>query len=570
MPHLALPSLAGALSAHGVEVNQIDLNAVCFDSLLSSRNLRTVVRQAGKQKSRIAHQDLPPDVQQEKRQLYTWAEEQGPQIAAQIDRAKNIVRSKQFYDPAIGLDAFMQVTEGLRLASTLYYTSELQLLGYRSAYPIDASQAIRVAVRDRHTNLFRTLFQITVIPRIRRERPELVGISLTSADQVIAGFTLAALIKEAGLSTHVVLGGKMITCWRDQLAQAEALWELVDSAVVSDGENALLALVEALDRGKSLSSVPNLIYREGKKVHINEVSPPQPVDDLPIPSFDGLPLDTYLAPQRVLPVWAARGCYWGRCAFCNVGYGDSKHFREQCVDRVAEQMRVLADRYDTRHFFFADEALSPRMLKALSKRLIVLGADLNWTCCARFEPGLNCDILMLMRRAGCRMVLYGLESGSQAVLDGMHKGTKPETAARILRDGAAAGIWNHIFFFFGFPGETQANAQETIDFFWSNRQHVHSVCTGTFLLERDSLVAANPSEYGVTRLIPPGQHRDLAYYYDYETVSGIGARRASEIEEAFIASLPDKPAPHLYAHDIYRFLHASQFSATDTLPTMAD
>ncbi len=548
----------------------MDLNAVSFDLLLSGKSLRTTVRQAAKHKSKIAHQGLPPDIQEEKRQLYTWAEERGPYIVGQIDHAKAIVRSKRFYDPTVGLEALMQVTDGLRLASALHYPSELHLLGYRSAYPIDASQAIHVAVHDRHTNLFRTLFQTTVIPRIRRERPEIVGISLTSADQVIAGFTLAALIKEAGLSTHVVLGGKMITCWRDQLPQAEALWELVDSAVVSDGESALLALVEALDRGKDLSTVPNLIYREGAQVRVNRVAPPQPVDDLPIPSFDGLPLDTYLAPQRVLPVWASRGCYWGRCAFCNVGYGDSKHFREQCADRVAEQMRVLAEKHDTQHFFFADEALSPRMLKALSKRLVDTGANLHWTCCARFEPGLNRDILALMRQAGCRMVLYGLESGSQTVLDRIHKGTKLETAARILRDGAAAGIWNHIFFFFGFPGETEANAQETIGFFRSNRRHVHSVCTGTFLLERDSLVAAHPSEYGVTRLIPPGPHRDLAYYYDYETASGVSARRAAEIEETFISSLPDKPVPHLYAHDIYRFLYASQFSATDTLPTMAD
>jgi radical SAM superfamily enzyme YgiQ (UPF0313 family) len=416
--------------------------------------------------------------------------------------------------------------------------------------------------------MFRTLFQTWVVPQIRREQPDVVGISLTSADQVSAGFTLAALIKEAGLKTHVVLGGKMITCWRDQLPRAEALWEYVDSAITWDGEVALLRLVQALDSGADLAGVPNLMYADKGQVRVNPAAEPPPVDTLPIPDFDGLPLDRYLAPARVLPVWASRGCYWGRCAFCNVGYGESKRFAEQCVERVAEEMLSLSTRYQTRHFFFADEALSPRMLRSLSATLIEAGADLDWCCCARFEPGISADLLRQMRQAGCRMVLYGLESGSQRVLDQMHKGTKLSTAERILREGAQAGIWNHMFFFFGFPGETESDARETIRFFKSNRRVVHSVCTGTFLLERHAEVAADPGRYGIAHLIEPPPERDLAYYYDYQVRSGIDARRAEEIEAAFIDTLPDKDVPHLYFHDIYRFLYASRFGASDKLPTM--
>ena len=247
-----------------------------------------------------------------------------------------------------------------------------------------------------------------------------------------------------------------------------------------------------------------------------------------------------------------------------------KHFDEQNAERVASEMVSLATKYDTRHFFFADEALSPRMLKALSACLIRRQADLNWACCARFEPGLSADLLRAMRQAGCRMVLYGLESGSQRVLDCMHKGTKLATAERILREGANAGIWNHMFFFFGFPGETEQDAQETIRFFQANRRAVHSVCTGAFLLEKDAAVAADPAQYGIARLTPPHPERDLAYYYEYEMSSGVSAERAEQIEAQFIDSLPDKRAPHLYAHDIYRFLYACRFQESEPLPTMAD
>jgi hypothetical protein len=251
-----------------------------------------------------------------------------------------------------------------------------------------------------------------------------------------------------------------------------------------------------------------------------------------------------------------------------VGYGESKRFAEQCVERVAGEMMTLAQRHQVRHFFFADEALSPRMLRSLSAALIAAGVDLDWCCCARFEPGIDVDLLHQMRRAGCRMVLYGLESGSQRVLDRMHKGTKLSVATRILREGAQAGIWNHIFFFFGFPGETEQDARETIRFFKANRRAVHSVCTGTFLLERHAEVAADPGRHGVARLLAPPAERDLAYYYDYEVESGISAARAEQIEATFIDSLPDKDLPQAYVHDIYRFLYASRFAPSAKLPTM--
>jgi hypothetical protein len=311
------------------------------------------------------------------------------------------------------------------------------------------------------------------------------------------------------------------------------------------------------------------MYRDGSQVRVNEFKAPEPAEALPVPDFQGLDLDRYLAPARVLPVWASRGCYWGRCAFCNVGYGESKHFDELCAERVADEMISLSKAHDTRHFFFSDEALSPRMLRALSAQLIRTGADLDWTCCARFEPGISADLLAQMRQAGCRMLLYGLESGSQRVLDRMHKGIKIATAERILREGTEAGIWNHMFFFFGFPGETERDAKETIRFFKANRHVVHSVCTGTFLLEKHAAVAADLGQYGIRHIIPRHPERDLAYYADYEVESGITAERAEEIEAQFIESLPYKPAPQLYFHDIYRFLYACRFGASEPLPTMA-
>jgi anaerobic magnesium-protoporphyrin IX monomethyl ester cyclase len=569
MPHLALPSLTAYLRMNGVEVIQRDLNAELFGQVLSGAHLRSILRQMRREERRVARKGLSADLEEENLALVSWAREQGSALVDRIDEAKAVLRGPRFFEPEVSREAVFVVEDALRLASVPFFPASLEIGGYRSPYPIDASRAILAAARDRTYNLFRGYLQMAVLPQIRAEEPDLVGISLTSADQVVAAFTLASLIKEEGLDAHVTIGGKMITGWRDRLPDAAPLWELIDSAVAFEGEVALLELVRTIDEGRDLSTVPNLMYREGAQVRVNEPKDPEPVERLPVPDFSGLPLDLYLAPELVLPVWASRGCYWGRCAFCNVGYGESCHFHEQRPERVAVEMLSLSEAYGTRRFFFADEALSPRMLKGLSAHLIEAGAHLDWACCARFEPGIHEGLLRQMRQAGCRMVLYGLESGSQRVLDRMDKGTQLATAQRILEQGAEAGIWNHIFFFFGFPGETDEEAQETIEFFAANRHILHSVCTGTFLLERLARVAEDPAAYGVSRLVPPHPQRDLAYYYEYEVDSGITAARAEEIEAEFLQCLPQKAYPQYYFHDIYRFLYACQFTEEEALPTMA-
>jgi len=567
MPHLALPSLTAYLRRHGVEVIQRDLNIEVFDEVLSRRYLNAVLRQLRRNRRARDSGNLDTRLARARAQVTEWALGEGWKIAAEVDRAKEIIRSGRFFEPELSLKALLTLMQALQLASAPHFPSALSFTQYDSAYPPDSTHAILAGVQDRKLNLFHDLFRRTIVPDIVREKPDIVGISLTSAHQVIAGFTLAYLIKETGINTHITLGGKMITCWHELLPHRRELWELFDSAIPFQGEVPLLRLVEALERGGDLASVPNLIYRDGSRIQVNPPQPPKLADGLPIPDFGGLPLDRYLAPVRVLPIAASRGCYWARCAFCNVGYGESLHFSEKRAQRVAEEMMTLAKRYNTRYFFFADEALSPRMLKLLSAQLIVSGVGLNWTCCARFEPGISGELLRRMRQAGCRMVLYGLESGSQRVLDRMGKGIRLEVAQRILREGAEAGIWNHVFIFFGFPGETEEEAQATVDFFYTHGDAIHSLCSGTFLLEKHSRVAQDPGAYGVTRLISrPGA--DLAYYYDYEVSSGISAARAEEIEAQFVNGLPDKQYPQFYFHDIYRFLYASHLQDSELFPTM--
>jgi anaerobic magnesium-protoporphyrin IX monomethyl ester cyclase len=404
-----------------------------------------------------------------------------------------------------------------------------------------------------------------VIADIERERPDLVGISIPSMAQLLPGLTIAALIKERGLPCHVVVGGPHITMLRERLARSPELFQLIDSAVVFDGEVPLLRLCEALAAGGDLAAVPNLIFRDGETIRVTERKAPEKIGGLPLPDFDGLPLGRYLAPRLALPLLTARGCYYGKCAFCNVGYGEAESFSLMRSEILAEQMETLRRKYGAEEIFFSDEALTPRTLRELSTILKRDGSPLLWGGCARFERPITGDLLRLMHEGGCRMILFGLESASEAIMQRMQKGTQLEHMHRILRESAEAGIWNHTFFFFGFPGETLDDAQQTVNFLYEHKLHLNSAGFGTFLLELDAPAHRFPASFGVSRVIERPE-QDLAIYFEYEAAEGMDAKMAELVASHFLGALPQKHFPQFYINDPYRFLYACHLGRVGRRP----
>jgi len=226
------------------------------------------------------------------------------------------------------------------------------------------------------------------------------------------------------------------------------------------------------------------------------------------------------------------------------------------VDRLLDQITMLEQKYGVHHIFFADEAIPPRTLRELSTRLIERGSPIHWCGCARFERVLSRDMLETVSRGGGRMLLFGLETASERMIEHMVKGTRRETMSRILKEGAQAAIWNHTFFFFGFPTETMEDAQDTVNFIYAHQASIHSAAPGVFVLERYSPAHLHPVRFGIRRVIEEPE-RDLAIYFDYEPESGIDANMAHTLIERLLDVLPTKRYGQYYVHDVYRFLYAS-------------
>jgi anaerobic magnesium-protoporphyrin IX monomethyl ester cyclase len=558
MPHLALPTLTAYLRGHGVKVTQRDLNIEIFDAVLTRRHVERSLSRLREYYGPRGDR-MPERLTVAPRDQVVWALTHGPQVAARIERAKNILRSEAFFDGPLGLEAVTAVADALQIISLPFYPAALELSTYRPALTPDSSRNIIREVRDPQLNMLIEHYQRGVIADIERERPDIVGISIPSMSQVTPALTIAALIKDRGLPCHVTIGGPHVTMLREQFAQNHAIFELFDSMVVFDGEVPLLKLCEALEAGESLASVPNLIWRGGGTIHMNERKEPEKIGALPLPDFDGLPLDRYLMPEMVLPLLSARGCYFGKCAFCNVGYGEAENVSLMRSEILAEQMITLQRKYGAKQIFFSDEALAPRVMRELAHIFKRDGVPLLWGGCARFEKTFTADLLQHVYDGGFRMFMFGLESASEAIMQRMVKGTKLEHMHRILKDSAEIGIWNHTFFFFGFPGETLDDAQQTVNFLYEHKEHVNSAGFGVFFLEIDAPAHRFPKSFGITKVITRPE-QDLAIYYDYEVDEGMDTAMAERVAESFFNALPKKPYPQFYVTDVYRFLYACHLS----------
>lgn len=558
MPHLALPSLAAFLREKGVEVLQRDLNIEAYNALLSRQHLYSILHQMHREVRNTSRKGNLSDREKARlRALESWLEKGSP-IVQDIEAAKSAIRGPGFYQPPRNIASMATLIQGLALASVPYHPARLTWRSYDHVHPPSSAEGILQAIADPEHDMFADFYQQSVLPSVASYAPDVVGISISAVHQAIPGLTLARLIKETEPSIHITLGGKMLTCWRDALPRSERLFSLFDSAIIYEGEHALLELVARLDEGRPLDGVPNLIYREGSRIRVNAERHIEDIEGLPLPSFDDLPLDLYLAPERILPFAASRGCYWRRCAFCSLGYGQSLHYQERAGDSLAEDLAALRDKYNCHHFFFVDEALSPKVLEGLSRGISERGLKVSWTACARFERALTAELCHALAQAGCKMLMFGLESGSQRLLSLMDKGTTLGEIHRVLRDSAQAGIWNHLFAFFGFPTETEGEAEETMAFFMDNLEHIHSAAAGTFILEKCAKVAQEPQGFGIRRILKEGGG-DLAFQYAFETERGMNRQEAAAMARRFSQEIAARRKPRVYFHDVYNFLYASHF-----------
>ena len=537
-PYLSLPSLAAVLRPAGHDVSQLDVNVEMYDLFFSTRFLQHVAQRIASELGHLQHEQkeraLDEEEQELMKRLLTCTPELFQQFSTDVEKAKEILRSNAFYD----IDQLEWATnclhETMALVSLAYYPAQICFPPIETdiVYKPFMSSEILEAVDDDQINIYRDVYRMLIRPVMERERPAMVGISVVQQKQLIATFTFCKMIKEEFPATHITLGGNIITRIRDTLPEIEGLWEWFDTAVVYEGESAYLQLTEAVESGGDFSKLPNLIYKDESGIHVNTEVCAETLSELPPPDFDGLPLEKYFVPHLILPYLATRGCYYGRCTFCDHFQGYVEGFRTKQVDQIVEEIKFLKDKHGTRYFHFTDESYPPALFQKLSRKLIDDKLDIAWTTHMRFEESLlDEQVWQDVGESGCKYLHFGYESGNQRVLKLMDKSTKLDAIETNLRMSSEAGIWNHLMGFFGFPGETNEEADDSKAFVEKNSAHIHSLGFMTFVLGKYSPVAFEPEKYGVSYYKNP--EWDLALDYYFTTKDGLSIQQALDVFDEF-------------------------------------
>lgn len=264
--------------------------------------------------------------------------------------------------------------------------------------------------------------------------------------------------------TNLVEPGKLYVMGSHGTVAPEALLAMTGARALIRGEPEVAA--RDLCEGKDPSEVAGVAYLQDGAIVNNPEGPALDLTSLPMPAFHLLDLSNYryeILGDRFAMLEATRGCHY-RCSFCLLKmYG--KGYRRKGPDQVVREVTYLVRETGAKTGYFIDLEFTAVRDDAwdLCEQLARASLPFEWACQTRADY-VDGPLLQLMKRAGCRLIHFGVESGSARVLAATNKRITLEQIEQGITETKQAGIDQACFFMFGFPGETAEDMEATIAF----------------------------------------------------------------------------------------------------------
>lgn len=325
---------------------------------------------------------------------------------------------------------------------------------------------------------------------VSREKPDMIGFKLWNGDGFEGSIAMARRIRRDHPGLAICGGGPHVYLFRELILRRAPVFDFL---VADEAENTVLQL---MDGDMRLDRIPGLIHRRGEEILSNPVERPDDLDRLPMPVYDEhvYPAMRGDSKIKVMIIDESRGCVY-TCPFCPQSSRDENVWRCKSAARVAEEIERLYGDPGVRLFRFGGQFTPGRLMEDVARLVLERGLDIEFTSFAHIKAMRGIDF-HLLRRAGLRAVFYGVESGSQKLLNGsLNKKTTTEEIERVIGMTKNAGILTSVSIIHPAPGETAETRRETLGLL--ERARPDSVLVYFPGVYPRSRWATDPGKYGI-------------------------------------------------------------------------
>ncbi|MBN2090881.1 radical SAM protein [candidate division KSB1 bacterium] len=326
-----------------------------------------------------------------------------------------------------------------------------------------------------------------LIPNLQKYQVHQIGISLTYLSQIYFTLELRLALKEIGITPYI--GGALIHVLENQTGKTFDFNGLFNRNLPVSFE-----------------------FLANKSVSRSPIKFPLSLPILHRPFHD------YFTPVPIIPFPLSRGCYWNRCLFCP---DQDKPFQKYEITLMEKLLQEVTNSVGSGQIIFniCDSSVPTGPLNQLLPFFKANQAQFYGFF--RFEKTfLNPDYLQLLYESGARLLQFGLESGSQRLLNLFQKGFDLEVAEKILNLSHQTGLKNYIYLLFGLPTETEADREMTLEFMQKNHSAINFLNLALFNLPKFCDISNHPAKYHIQLVDAENYQQPLQLYVPFTSCDG--------------------------------------------------
>lgn len=323
-----------------------------------------------------------------------------------------------------------------------------------------------------------------LLEKITSEKPDVVAFSIVYSSQSFFARSMLQSLKKLKITT--VIGGPS-----------------VNNKLAAFADHSFSNEIEFLE------------FINGEKANTKEL------DFSSFPDFSIWNLQEYFTPSPIIPLKTTSTCFYQKCAFCT--HYTSEPYQEYDLENLKKT--IIHSKQNK--FFLIDDMISKHRLLQFAEMIKPLNC--HWTCQLRPTKEWDYDTLKTLKESGAVMIMWGVESGNERILNLIEKGTNPQDISVVLQNSHKAGISNVAYIIFGFPTETKEEFRDTIAFLEKNKEYLDLVSPTVFGLQHGTPIFKNPKKYGITKIIEE-ERTVLDPKLSYEVSSGLTQQEAARLK----------------------------------------